>query len=50
MKIKVVRIEEQIVTCQIMNNDEGDSLIDIARRWFNPDIKVDDIIEIDLTN
>ncbi len=47
MKLKIIRIEPRIVTCQI---DDTGSLIDIARRWLTEDIQVDDTIEVDFFN
>lgn len=46
MKLKIIRIENHIVTCEL---DEG-TIIDIARRWFSQDIKEDDVIEFDVTD
>lgn len=45
MKLKIIRIENYVVTCEL----DGGGLIDIAKRWFSRDIKVDDIIEVDVT-
>ena len=42
MKLKIIRIENRIVACEI---DDG-TIIDIARRWFTDDIQEDDIIEL----
>lgn len=44
MQLKIIRIENRIVTCEI---DEG-IIIDIDRRWFAEDIQKDDIIEFDI--
>lgn len=44
MKLKIIRIEENVVTCEI----DGETLIDIGRRWFNQDIEVDDEIKFDV--
>lgn len=44
MKLKILRIEENIVTCEL---DTG-SIIDIAKMWFNQEIKENDIIEFDV--
>lgn len=44
MKLTIIRIEENIVTCEL----EDGSLLDIARRWFNNDIKEQDVIEFDV--
>ena len=46
MKLKIIRIEDYIVTCEL----EGGTIIDIAKRWFTQDIKEEDIIEFDVTN
>lgn len=43
MKLTIVRIEENIVTCEL----EGGGLIEIARIWFSSEIKENDIIEFD---
>lgn len=45
MKLKIIRIENRIVTCEL----EDDTLIDIAKRWFTEDLQVDDTIEFDVT-
>ena len=44
MRLRIIRIEENVVTCEI----DGDTLIDIGRIWFNQDIHVDDEIEFDV--
>lgn len=44
MKLTIIRIEDNIVTCEL----EDGSLLDIARRWFNNDIKEQDVIEFDV--
>ena len=44
MQLKIIRIENRIVTCEI---DDG-TIIDIARRWFTDDIQEDDVIEFDI--
>lgn len=46
MKLKIIRIENRVVTCKL---EESESLIDIARRWLAEDIQIDDVIEIDVT-
>ncbi len=46
MKLKIIRIEKRIVTCEL----EDGTLIDIARRWFSEDIQKDDTIEFDVTD
>ena len=45
MKLKIIRIENHVVKCEL----DGGGLIDIAKRWFSRDIKVEDIIEVDVT-
>lgn len=47
MKLTVIRIEENVVTCQV--EDDG-TLIDIGRQWLNRDISLNDVIEVDITN
>lgn len=44
MKLTILRIEDEIVNCQLDNG----TIIDIARRWFAEDIHEDDIIEFDV--
>lgn len=44
MKLTILRIENQIVNCQLDNG----SIIDIARRWFDKNIQEGDIIEFDI--
>ena len=44
MKPTILRIEDEIVNCQLDNG----TIIDIARRWFTEDIHEDDIIEFDV--
>lgn len=44
MKLTIIRIEENIVTCEL----EDGQLLDVARRWFNKNIKVKDVIEFDI--
>lgn len=44
MQLKIIRIKNRIVTCEI---DDG-TIIDIARRWFTDDIQEDDVIEFDI--
>ena len=45
MKIKIIRIESHIVTCEL----EGGTLIDISKKWLSNNIKENDIIEFDVT-
>lgn len=44
MKLIILRIEDEIVNCQLDNG----TIIDIARRWFTEDIHEYDIIEFDV--
>ena len=44
MKLTILRIESEIVNCQLDNG----SIIDIARRWFAEDIQEGDTIESDI--
>ena len=44
MKLTILRIEDEIVNCQLDNG----TIIDIARRWFAEDIHENDIIEFDV--
>ncbi len=44
MKLTILRIENEIVNCQLDNG----SVIDIARRWFTEDIQEGDTIEFDM--
>ena len=45
MKLTIIRIEENIVTCEL----EDSGLIEIARMWFSSNIEENDIIEFDVT-
>lgn len=44
MKLTIIRIEEKVITCEL----EDGNLIDIARIWFSPTIKENDVIEFDV--
>lgn len=44
MKLTILRIENEIVNCQLGNG----TIIDIARRWFAEEIQEGDIIEFDM--
>lgn len=44
MKLTVIRIDQEIVTCEL----EDGTLLDIARMWFNSNIKVNDVLEFDI--
>lgn len=44
MKLTILRIENQIVNCQL---DDG-TIIDIARRWFIDDIQEGNTIDFDM--
>lgn len=46
MKLTILRIENEIVNCQLDNG----SIIDIARRWFAEDIQEGDTMEFDMYN
>ncbi len=46
MKLTILRIENQIINCQL---DDG-TIIDIARRWFTEDIQEGDTIEFDMND
>lgn len=46
MSLTIIRIDNGIVTCEL----EDGTLIDIAQRWFNKDIKENDKIEFDIEN
>ena len=46
MKIKVIRIESQVITCEL----EDGSIIDLERQIISDDIKIGDIIEFDVNS
>lgn len=46
MKLTILRIENEIVNCQLDNG----SIIDIARRWFTGNIKEGDMVEFDVND
>lgn len=46
MKLAIIRIEEQVVTCEF----EDGSLIDIGRQWITKDISVGQVIEFEYYN
>lgn len=46
MKLKIIRIEDRVVTCEL---DDG-TILDVGRRWFSQDLKVNDVIEFDVTD
>ena len=46
MKLTILRIENEIINCQL---DDG-TIIDIARRWFTEDIQEGDTIEFDMND
>ena len=46
MKLKIIRIENSIVTCEL---DDG-TILDIARRWLTEDIQEGDVIEFNATS
>ena len=45
MKLKIIRIENYVVTCEL----EDGTIIDIAKKWFSQNIKENDEIEFDVT-
>lgn len=45
MKLTIIRIEKDIVTCEI---DDG-TIIDLERNLFSKDIEINDVIEFDST-
>ena len=45
MKLTIIRIEDNIVTCEL----EDGGLIDLARMWFSSTIEENDTIEFDIT-
>ena len=46
MKLTILRIENEIVNCQLDNG----SIIDIARKWFTGNIQEGDTMEFDMHN
>lgn len=44
MKLTILRVEKEIVVCEL----EDGTLLDIARRWVDKDIKENDVIEFDI--
>jgi len=46
MKLKIIRIENHIVTCQL----EDGTLLDVAKRWFTKGIQEGDEIEFDVND
>lgn len=45
MGLTIIRIEKEIVTCEI----DDDTIIDLERNLFSKDIKINDVIEFDST-
>ena len=45
MKLIIIRIDNGIVTCEL----EDGTIIDIAQRWFDKNIKENDEIEFDIS-
>jgi hypothetical protein len=43
MKLTIIRIENEVVTCEL----EGGGLIDIGTRWLSKDIQIGDKIEFE---
>lgn len=46
MKLKVIRIENQIITCEL----DDESIIDLERQLISDNIKIGDIIEFDINS
>lgn len=46
MKIKVIRIEEKVITCEL----EDGSIIDLERQIISDDIKIGSVIEFDFNS
>lgn len=46
MKPTILKIENGIVSCEL----EDGFRLDVAQRWFNPDIEENDVIDIDFLN
>lgn len=44
MKLTILRIENEIVNCQLDNG----TIIDIAKRWFTDDIQEGETLEFDM--
>ena len=46
MKIKVIRIESQVITCEL----EDGSIIDLERQLISDNIKIGSVIEFDFNS
>ena len=46
MKLQIIRIDKEVVVCAL----EDGSLLDIARKWFDEDIKENDLIDFDVND
>lgn len=46
MSLTIIRIDNGIVTCEL----EDGTIIDIAQRWFDKNIKENDKIEFEIEN
>ena len=44
MKLKVIRIESQVITCEL----EDGSIIDLERQLISDNIKIGSVIEFDI--
>lgn len=44
MKVKIIRIEESVVSCRL----EDDHILDIDKRWLPEGIKIDDELDFDV--
>lgn len=41
MKLRIIRIDEKVVTCEL----EDYGLLDISKQWLSQNIKVGDVID-----
>lgn len=44
MKLTIIRIEENLITCKI---EDDETLIDIGRQWLSKDIEVGQVVEFE---
>lgn len=44
MKVQIIRIEENIVSCRL----EDGHILDIDRKWLHEDIKLDDEVDFNV--
>lgn len=45
MKLRITRIDNSIITCEI---DDTDSLIDISKEWFPTNVRKGNVINFDI--